>query len=529
MTAAPSAWNDGLDMKRRRFLGAAAAAAGAWTLGAGCTTTTDFDKRVADLRAQFFSGPIQDAIDLETLDPARRPDSTQIGACADFQHMDATARRHADDMLAFAVAAGIKWLRTGYRVADWDWNTRRPKDFLTHYVEAEAKLGIRPLLHTNADDFIGTPEHDQRWLQAARAGLDRWGDKIGAMQFGNEPHALWAPVYGGSHRGGPWLTHYSNFVESVSRQIKRDYPTIKLINGVHLPGVAITQLKRSAPTLDGVDWHNYPFMKYLPPDYTAETKDGNPLDLAPSRVKVDEVAADYLSRARALGHNNSLQLWMTETGIPTALPGFQAPPGTHAPLSEQLQGKWIARMLTVALASSSKAFIYHLWDQGNNRPAKVAKYGLITRRQEPKPAFFVLGRISALTAGRATVDPALHATLTNLDVGAGTPLFQRRIGSARQPGRQVMVREEIRSLWFTGGDGRALLAIWSTYPLLPNFRPRRATFEVNTPLGDSPIVVDPITGESDELRGRTAVRSGGGTRFELAVWNYPQFILMELP
>lgn len=477
-------------------------------------------ERVAELRSEFFDGPVADRVDLDSLDPHRRPETTQLGLNAAFQHLKETPDRGADDMLPFAIAAGVKWLRTGHRTKEWDWQADRPAEIAERYVRAEAEVGLKPLLQVDAVEYIGKGDFVDRWVDLASRSIRHWGDKVGAVQFDNEPHSSWSAVYGGDYRGGPWLSHYARFVQQASLRLKREFPDVPLINGAHLPSVAIQQLTMArARNLDAIDWHLYSFKEKLPPEYTKMAK----ADIFPKRAskhdEVERVAVDYRRRARRMLRNGRLQLWVTETGLPSTKPGFSHDPVT-APIGDQAQAKWMARTLPLLLPVTGKLFVYSLWDQGAERPDRNAFYGLVTDRLRPKPAYYVLGRISALTGGKLTTDPAFRARVSNLRLG-GTPRFRRVMGSDAHPSNQVVVRERIRVTRLIGANRQAMLAIWSTHPIREDFQPRRARIEVNTPLGPRPIVVDPMTGESRELV------TDGGTSFELEIRDYPLFILTD--
>lgn len=477
------------------------------------------DERVDELRAQFFTGPAAELIDLATLDPDSRPDSTQLGLNAAFQHLKESDGRTVEDLIPYAMAAGVKWLRTGHRTREWDYENNRPAPVAERYVRAESEVGIRTLLQVDAADHIGEGDFIDRWLDLTRSAAEYWGEDIAAVQFDNEPHKSWGAVYGGDYRGGAWLSHYARFVQRASNELHREFPHLRLINGAHLPSVAIAQLSSARARLNAIDWHLYSFKEELPPEYTLMAK----ADVFPMRAsrsdEVDRVAVDYRRRARRLLHDRRLQLWVTETGLPTIKPGFD-PNATLAPLGDQAQAKWMARILPLLLPVTNKVFVYSLWDLDGERPATNAYYGLIRKDLEPKPAYYVLGRISALSGGRLRGDPSFQARVSDIRLG-GTPRFRRVMGSKKNPVNQVVVQEEIRVVRLIGANGQPMLAIWSTHPVRPNFRPRRARIEVNTPVGPRPLLVDPLTGESRELR------TDGGRAFELDIWDYPLFILAD--
>lgn len=518
--------NHGRGLTRRGVLGASAALAATWTAGtqlglapaAHATDSETFDQQVSRLRSQFFTGPILDHLDLDTLDPARRPDSTQLGIIGHFQFADRYPWITPENMLPFVVAAGIKWVRTGVDYEHWDWAANQPTPLLRHWVESDRQVGVKPLFTINNNANIGTDKEISGWVDMTRALITQWGVDVGAFMFGNEPgNGLWKRTYGGTYAGGPWVEPYTRFVEEGARQIKGDHPDAFLVNGIQVEQMAMTQLKRSAPLIDALCMHHYTYRHALPPEYNPRTADPKFEDFATSDPEFERTMHDYLRQGRMLLRNPDLQLWMTEAGIPS-LSHREFEPDSLEPMSRSQQAKTLARMLILGFMSVTKTFVYTLADQGHSPGRDNDNYGLVADDVTPKPAYFTVGRISALTGGRAVPDPDFLAVLTRID-GPTLPTHVKRVGS---PVTRLM-KEQLRAERFTTADGRGLVAIWSTAPTREQFTPRRATFAVNKSVGTRPIVVDPLTGSSRVLP--THPGPAGHQTFSLEVTDYPQLIL----
>ncbi|WP_327584388.1 hypothetical protein OHA25_52775 [Nonomuraea sp. NBC_00507] len=511
-------------LPRRRFLGTAmAGGVGAWGLtslgGPGTARAArSLEDPVAELRSKFFTGPVTERIDLDTLDPARRPDSSQLGTIGHFQFVDRYPWMTPDNLLPFAVAAGIKWVRTGFRHEDWDWSAGKPGAMLKSWVDADLKAGIKPLFTTSNRNHLGTHKEVSGWVDMVRAAIGEWGEDVGAFMLDNEPNnsSEWKTHYGGEYWGGPWLDAYTRFAEQCCEQVKTEFPNVFLVNGIQVESQAMGQIKRSAPRIDALCMHHYTYKHGLPPEYTPRTGDAKFRDFATSDVEFEQAMSDYLRQGRMLLGRPDLQVWMTEIGLPT-LSQREFPPDTLEPMSETQQAKTIARMLVLGLLTATKTFLYTLADQGHNAARDGDTFGVVTDDLRPKQGFFVLGRISALTGGRATPDPEFLAIATRLD---GT-----LPGYVKQVNANTLVKEELRAERLVTADGRALVAVWSTAPPRDNFAPRRATFAVNKTLGKRPVLVDPMTGRSRFLVTRPG--PGGAERFDLDVRDYPQFILAE--
>jgi len=511
---------------RRAVLGASAALAATWSAGrraepaygAGATTRSSFEDQVHNLRSGFFTGPITSVLDLGTLDPARRPDDTQLGVVGHFQFRDQYPWITPENMLAFVVAAGIKWVRTGVDYEHWNWDTDQPTELLRHWVEADLQYGVKPLFTISNNANIGTAKEVSGSVDMVDRLIGRWGESVGAFMFGNEPgNGLWKSHYGGTYAGGPWLEHYTRFVEEGASEVKRGHPDAILVNGVQVEQVAMSQLKQSSPLIDALCMHHYTYRHGLPPEYNPRTADPAFKDFASSDAEFERTMRDYLAQGRLLRKNPELQLWMTEVGLPS-LSSREFESDTLEPMSPVQQAKTVARMLVLGMLAVTKTFVYSLADQGHSPMRDNDNYGLVADDVTPKPAYFVVGRISALTGGRATPDPEFQAVVTRFR-GRQLPTYVKQVGS---PVRRL-VKEQLRAERFTTPDGRGLVAIWSTAPPREHFAPRRATFAVSKTLGARPILVDPMTGASRFLR--THAGPDNTTVFGLDVTDYPQFVV----
>ncbi|MGH3741342.1 MAG: hypothetical protein ACRDT1_08420, partial [Micromonosporaceae bacterium] len=424
-----------------------------------------------------------------------------------------------ENMLPFAVAAGIKWLRTGLVHSDWDWVADKPTESLRDWVSADLEHGIKPLFTVNNNANVGTAEEISGAVDLVRGAVAEWGADVGAFMFGNEPgNGIWKNHYGGDYAGGPWVQRYANFVDQGSQAIKASHPDVFLVNGVQVEQVAMAQLKQSSPDIDALCMHHYTYRHGVPPELNPRTADPKFDDFATSDPEFERSMRDYLRQGRQLLRRPDLQLWMTEVGIPS-LSHREYEPDTLESMSLGQQAKTVARMLTLGQLAVTKTFIYTLADQGHNPARDNDNYGLVTDQVTPKPAFFVVGRISALTGGQAAPDPDFLAVVTRIH-GDTLPTYVKHVGS---PSR--LVKEEIKAERFTTADGNSLIAIWSTAPPRENFAPRRVTLAVNKSLGRNPILVDPLTGESALLATRPA--PGGVHEFTLDVHDYPHFVVAD--
>lgn len=475
---------------------------------------------VYQMRKQFFTGPILDHIDLDSLDPKNMSDDSQIGVVAQFQYLEfkpGHEHRRPEKVLPYAEAAGIKWLRTGYGYRwvadDMPHQTFTAPDYMDKWVNMEAGLGIRPSFTlTTGPDYMPEFSNDMttytnEFNAYSQFLINRYGDKIGAMEILNEPFHDWTEIFGGDRfGGGAWVNEYADFVMSAASAIKQANPNIQVVNGMSDYSPTIEQLRYQPTTpIDVVNNHHYP--QTLAPDYTPFGNDPNNGEFVSSDLELDRVIPDYIMQTEKVAERD-LDMWMTETGVHTKL------------VSEVHQAKDALRALTVGFLSGADKMFYFKLLEGSDQTLKVSHYGLLTTDYQPNPVYFALGRLNALTGGMATPDPDFQATINNLN--SERPLWSDEVLKA---GRTFKLNEEIRMEKLNLKNGNSLLAVWSTaHSTADDIADRQIEFAVNDILGDRPILVDPLTGNSSVLSTQT---DSGDVLFTLDVKDYPQFILVH--
>jgi hypothetical protein len=408
-------------------------------------------------------------------------------------------------------------VRTGLQFEDWDWAAHGPSAAVRGWVEAELSVGVKPLFTINNNVNIGTDKEVSGAVDLILGAIDEWGEDTAAFMLSNEPgNFAWRNHYGGTYFGGAWVERYALFAEAVAEAVKAKHPGAFLVNAVQVEQMAMAQFQIAKPEVDALCVHHYTFKHGLPPEYNPRTLDPKLKTFATSDSEFERSMSDYLRQGQLVLDNPDLQLWMTETGIPSAS-GRTFEPDSLESMSTTQQAKTIARMLMMGFTSVAKTFVYALADQGHDPKQDIDNYGLVTDAIQPKPAYFAMARISALTGGRATPDPDFLAVPVQTDLRS-LPLYVNRIGA-----QDTLVAERIHAERFTVDDGSGMLALWSSAPPRDEFAARPMTFAVNTPLAKRQILVDPLTGESKFVPVRT--EAGGIQVFDVAVRDYPMLLV----
>lgn len=498
--------------------------------------TSAFDWNLVDqLRSEFFEGPILDYIDLDLLDPSKISDQAEFGAIAQFQYKNKPGFEHVvpEKILPFAAAAGIKWLRTGYGyrwVSNEDPYNPEPMPreeftapgYMDKWINMEYELGFKPSItlgtgRTSLQKYKDDMDaYNNEYGRYAQYLIERYGDKIGAMELSNEPYHDWVNVFGGDRfSGGLWVKKYADFVASVSADIKDAAPNIPVINGMSDFSPAIEQLKYNPDTqIDVMNYHHYP--QRLSPEYAPFGHFPRNGEFVSSGIFLEDVASDYMNQSKAISGNEDLQMWITETGVHTKAETY-----IH-------QAKDALRVYTVGLGSEDidKTFYFNIID-GQDLNKRPHNYGLVTSDYQPKPSYFAVARLSALTqGGTAKPDANFQAIITNIKVSdsSALPLWSDDVKKA---GIMHHVKENIEIKKLNLESGGSLIAVWSTAHTdrgVDEFVPRRIEFTVNQSLGEHPIYVDPLSGKSEALHERKAAGDSNYESFTMDVEDYPKFI-----
>lgn len=487
-------------------------------LGASGVTTGAPADRVASLRGQLFTGPAAEFVDTDRMDPGRLPDDARIGVSARWGY-------DRETVVDFLRAAGIKWVRVGLD-QDSDEVLKLVKD-----------AGLNVLLMMGYGDVMASSPSElaEVYVANARGVLERHADVIRAAQIWNEPFnfpkverggrsvAAWPARYGGKWYGGGYVEPFGEFTARVAKALDEEYPRLFLVGGTKTVGSTLQILEKHSPPLDAIYLQPYP--REWPPELLQGANDPVAGDVTKD-WRGPPAAARVLERARSELGNKKLELWITEIGASTWEPTAQRKKAHHPPVTEDMQGRIFARVWATYMDSPVERVFYFLLNDArpNAFPHEPERnFSMVGPGWRPKPSYWVVARLNALTLGTPRPDPGAQVAV--LATGEDARPRRVRVGSMRAgPGDYT---EGVRLSAFTSPGVPHLVAVWhdGTLPVETGHDDPWPVL-VGLPasaFGCGVVAVDPLTGASEALKSRTR-----GDRVEV-VAGVPDYPLILVP
>jgi len=476
------------------------------------------DQVIERVRGHLFAGPIRKIVDMERLDPAAMPDEAQLGISARWRFDQPMA-------MAFIRAAGLKWLRLG--VGTNPGEEQQVLDMAREYgINVIAMLGYGPVTDMPPDALADW------YVEQSVPLIEKNRDVIKAVQIWNEPFnfprverkgkriGAWVATYGGRWYGGPYVEPFARFTAATARGLRARFPDLILVGGTKQPGSTLDMLKAHPAPLDAIYLQPYP--RKWPPELLRVLNDpdhqiGRQYGLQPA---VDAV----LSRARDVSDNPDLELWITEIGATTYVPKRAAAEAHHPPVSEAMQAKIYARIWASYLSADVARVFYFMLNDERRAPAAEKperNFSIVAGGWRPKPAFFTLARLNALTRGSVRPDPGIDPVIR----GTGGLKSRRQSLKAYRNHNHVQ-RSDLNVRGLVMADGRRIVALWDDSVLPGEEGPRQPVGNVQIGLDratwSEALTFDPLTGRS--ARAESTI-DGDRVWIQMDVRDYPLLLV----
>ena len=467
-------------------------------------------------------GNESDILDFARPIPSSQVEHSIIGTATHFNFGQSGAFRgwrQYETLIDRIADSGIKWIRDGtrveklengeYKLREWD------RQWLTYARSKELKviLVIGMNARDTAEDFA---VYAEAFVRETREFCD-------VFELGNEPNNFgkWRETYGGPWNGkeadnstSPWVVEHLKNTNAAADAIKKAFPEVTLIGlGASSPtNHRYLELGVSA-SVDGIVDHPYTYC--LPPERLPFNKNMLERDgvlAVTDNGSYDNLIETYLDQFKKNGMNRTL--WFTEFGFPGHWHDGTNEKGLYAGFTEEAQAIYLVRRFlhTMAFPQVKVACQYDfLDDYGSKSTNAEANFGLLRSDLSPKPAYYAISRVAAVTNGYAindkfkleSIDAPLHRAARQgylVEDWDGT-----EIGSDNGVKIQAFSSEKT--------DHPPFLAIWSTQALDAQFNCRSISFNLNWPLeSDVPVVaLDLMTGKSFDIQVKAV---DGMTRFE---------------
>lgn len=431
-----------------------------------------------------------------------------------------------DTCIRAATTLGVGWLRDDLHWQNYE-KTKgrhelRPRD--RRWIEAAHAAGLKIVLVLyGGNPLYENPYDPDAYARAAAAVAAELKGKIQALEILNEPHnSGYSRHYGGSWNGydadagtlQPWVRHYLVLLDRAAKAVKAANPDLKVIGLGGVPPVNFHQLALGiAPEVDGVADH--PYSPRSVPELIPYTSD-------PGMIRRDGVAvADAqgsfaslvrLYREQSARHRGPRELWLTEAGFPTYQ---EAKPAFFAGITEEAQAAYALRRFAECLGLGVDVTIwYDLKDDGGDLRNAEDHFGLLTRGNQPKPAYHAVQRLARLMQPYRVAVPAPRIEIFSENTRTDThPIAW--------DGVRLAAPDTVRTYAFHHATtGRPLVLLWSTERFGGDLSPRLANLEITA---DWPIDhVRLIDLQSGETRAVKAERRGSALWFpELSVPSHP--------
>jgi hypothetical protein len=472
-------------------------------------------KIIADVRGGLFTGPVTSLVDLDRLDPQYISPASRLGVTARWTH-------DRENAMAFIRAAGIKWLRLGI-----DDDAQAILDLAKSYnIKVLAQLGYGPVTDLSSSELADW------YLEKSIPLIEKNRSVIAAVQIWNEPFnfprvdkngkkaGAWPTRYGGRWFGGAYVEPFSDFTYRVAKELRQRFPDLVLVGGTKIPGSTLEMLQANRAPLDAVYLQPYP--RSWPPELLRVLND--PVHTFSSDYDLIPAIDVFLNKTRAAARNPDLALWITEIGATTYKPDKSNRSYPHPPVSEQLQAKMYARIWASYMAADiDRLFYFLLNDEKRNPQATMPQrhFAIVDSKWRPKPAYFAMARLNALTGGEVNPDASIRWTLEG-DAKFSKTAKRSLPGASRTT---VDYKPELQVRGLSTGKGWQIVALWSdaTFPSDKKpFQPRKIKVGLSNGFRCEAILVDPLTGVS---RAVGVEDEAGRTWVQLDVQDYPVLIL----
>jgi hypothetical protein len=453
------------------------------------------------LNADFFTGPIRSRTDLMPLLPEQMPVESRIGIQTHFNQSHIRKWYAPEKVMPHLRALGVKWVRDGLSWArvdnGFDNKYEDPSQFdpwINALKDNRIKL-LAPMVGGNVKTM--TPQqYAQRFAQYVSYMIERYGDAIGAVQLWNEPNNFggWRQKFGGKWYGGPWVEPYSQCLLSVAKQLRQQYPDLKIIGGTGIEATTIDAITPAAAYLNAVYIHPYPRRNI--PEFMPLVKMGQNQaeSMFQTQMPFTQQVNLWMDQVRQQTGRKDLGLWITEFGACVYDPGAgkQGDHLFHPPVDEAMQAKVIARLLITTLASEvQRAFIFLLMDDYTK--STLPGFGLMNTHYQHRPSFAVFGRINAVTRGVVHVDSDLKVVVQSIQAPEHTTQGDALVAS----------QKDIQLVPFKRNDGLLMLAysapITTASDTSNRYQSVKATLKIDPAIGDELLRLDLLTGTSETL------------------------------
>ena len=473
-------------------------------------------------RINLFTGPVTQMLSALPATSGALPDDARIGISARWQY-------DPDRVIEYLKQANIKWLRLGY---DED---AAPVLKLAR----KANLKVLLMLAYGPADTMSPDDLADWYVAKAEKILDGNLDVVKAVQIWNEPFnfprtekggkrmSAWVARYGGRWYGGPYVTPFGQFTARVASELRKRYPELTLVGGTKIVGSTLQVLETDKPPLDAVYLQPYP--RDWPPELLRTANDPWSPDLV-SDWRVGPAIDKIMERARTSSGNQDLRLWITEIGATTYVPEGPVRKADFPPVSEEMQAQLYARIWATYMHSEVERLFFFLLNDEKSTPVPDQpnrNFAIIASGWRPKPAWFVLARLNALTSATPVPDDSIQFQIRD----SGEKHKPRQTLLTTVTHRSIAYAENILVFGFRSPRVPELVAIWRDGTLPVDGQPPGEPWEVGLRLPQSifdcgVIGIDPLTGGSWNAN---TVHTSDGLEVTVQVSDYPIILVPSKP
>jgi hypothetical protein len=397
-------------------------------------------------------------------------------------------------------ASGLTWIRDEIF---WSEVEKHPGVYqipakTAKWVAAAHAAGLKIILCLNGSNPIYTDVYDPQGYAGAAAYVAKaLAGQVQAIEVLNEPHGIFAQLYGGTWNGmeadgsnSPWLTKYVTLLNRTAQVVKAANPEMKVI-GLGSPAPAnFRQIALGlAPEVDGVTDHPY---SYRTVPEIVPFGNGLAFMKRDGITTADEqgtfASQIRMYREQCAKYNGPKEIWLTEWGYTTyheTTPGFM-----YMGVTESAQGQYILRRFMECLGLGvdvSCQYCFMNQDVGPENPE--LNFGMVDIHLKPKPAYAAVQRLVTAMAGCEAKDTVQVKVTPVGDRPDQWPIVWDG-GALAAPGT-------ISCYQFVNAAGQSLIALWSAERADGDQQPRTAKVEITT---DAPVTaiqgLDIWTGET---------------------------------
>ncbi len=435
-----------------------------------------------------------------------------------FECLDRKMWDDTDEVYRLVGALGVKHARvqTGWSLCeqergiyDFAWLDRIVDKLLDQGIQPWLNVGYGNIHHTETEhpDAVGwapirSDDEKRAWTAYVAALVRHFRDRVTHYEVWNEPdiNCFWV--------GGSNPHEYMELLKLTVPVIREHQPDAKIIGGaiargVGISGAAFLEEYMQEGLVDLIDVYSFH-------RYHVHPELNRPCNIASLRATFREYGGEHI------------ELWQAESGCPSVPSPTQAL--ANVPVSEEVQARVLLRsIMTDLLYDLDYTCYFHLSDfkfYYRNGFCEVPNYfGLLTFDDPPrcKPSYFAMQNLCALLDGDTTLAPRglVDVGFAGMNSSEQRYAFQETIIAARTG---VFQRA-----------GKPLAVWWSPGDLLPEVSgkapPPEETVNITiwTPGAaiESPVVIDPMTGDVFEPDSHVAeFATGVGTR-QLVLENVP--------